>query len=184
MKIENVEISGLGFAKACAGLPKGKFEEPKCLPSLANAKIGSGHGCFLKGICIHMKITASQTWWLQMGRYHFSDIISSQSKMHSILEMEPTFHPATSKSMITEFLRGREALLDTKKIAPEINERDFIESLAMSAPMGMELCAGIITNMLQLKTIKKQRQYHKLSEWRTFCDFIDGLWVDCRLGDR
>ena len=183
MKIDNVEISGLGFAKACAGLPKGKFEEPKCLPSLVNAKIGSGHDCALKGICIHMKITASQTWWLQMGRYHFSDIISSQSKMHSILYMEPSFHPTTDRYVQKAFLDTVESLRMTVEEYPEtVNQA--VESCAMSAPMGMELCAGIITNMLQLKTIKKQRQYHKLSEWRTFCDFIDGLWVDCRLGDR
>ena len=42
-------------------------------------------------------------------------------------------------------------------------------------PMGYELWAGISTNYLQLKTIYKQRRWHKLDDWREFCAFIEGL---------
>ena len=181
MKIDNVEISGLEFSKKSAGLPKGKFKEPQCWASLANAKAGSGHDVGLIGVVIHAKITASQTWWMQFKRYHHWEYVSSTSKMHSILTMEPTFHPSTSKSLIAEFLRGRDCLLELKKFAPEINEQDFVECLAMSVPMGMELTAGIVTNLLQLKTIWGQRRGHKLSEWRTFCTWIDALWQECEL---
>ena len=55
---------------------------------LANAKSGSGHSCFLKGISIQTDITAPQYWWQQAQRYHFFDIVSSQSKMHKINQMD------------------------------------------------------------------------------------------------
>ena len=180
MKIEDVELSGLEFSRKSAGLPKGKFEAPKCLSTLANAKHSSGHDCWLKGIVVHAKVTASQVWWLQFGRYHHADIVSSQSKMHSILEMEPTFHPSTNK-------RAAESFKELVLAADDILDKEptllnaVTEALAMTAPMGMELTAGVVTNLLQLKTIKQQWKGHKLSEWRTFCDWIDSLWKECDL---
>ena len=48
---------------------------------------GSGHDCFLKGVVVQADITAPQYWWLQWQRYHFHDIISSESKMYGILKM-------------------------------------------------------------------------------------------------
>ena len=54
---------------------------------LGHAAPGSGHDCFLKGIIFNADITASQGWWMQFNRYHFADIVSSQSKEHCGKEM-------------------------------------------------------------------------------------------------
>ena len=41
--------------------------------------------------------------------------------------------------------------------------------------MGFHKWMAINTNYLQLKTIYFQRRGHKLSEWKTFCDWIKQL---------
>lgn len=50
---------------------------------LAKAKGGSGHDCFLKGIIVQADFIMSHGWWMQAQRYHWFDIVSSQSKEHS-----------------------------------------------------------------------------------------------------
>ena len=33
----------------------------------------------------------------------------------------------------------------------------------------------MVTNYQQLKTMYKQRRYHKLKEWHVFCDWVETL---------
>lgn len=174
MKIEHVEIWGLDRSKKSAGFPHGKYDVPKKIQALGQAKAGSGHDCFLKGVVVAHVVTASQAWWLQWQRYHFQDIVSSTSKMHSILGMEHTFHPATDKEVIKLFKKLVKSCVDIVEHAPELR-KEITESLAMSCPMGLELTAEVRTNYLQLKTIYLQRKNHKLSEWREYCDWIKSL---------
>ena len=134
---------------------------------LANTPIGSGHGNFLTGILVAANITATVKWWQQLQRYHFAQIVSSQSTMHRLRRMieENTisFNGKTNNSVIYAFL-------DLVK-----DESITDEQLAYSCPMGLELTARITTNYLQLKTMYHQRKNHKLQEWHEFCDFVEGL---------
>ena len=45
--------------------------------TLASAKPGSGHDCFLKAITVHFEVVAPHYLWNQIQRYHFWDIASS-----------------------------------------------------------------------------------------------------------
>ena len=130
---------------------------------LAANPAGSGHNNFLSGIVVSMNVTATQVWWMQLERYHFVQIVSSQSKMHRLTKMleadgccdcHPKVHP--------DFLPYSECMED-------------FETLIYNCPMGLELTARITTNYLQLKTIWNQRHNHKLEEWRKFCAFIESL---------
>lgn len=51
-------------------------------------------------------------------------------------------------------------------------ERHILDSL----PQGLMKAARIKTNALQLKTIIKQREHHKLDEWIEFVDWAKGLY--------
>ena len=133
---------------------------------LANTPAGSGHGNFLSGILVSVNITATVKFWEQFQRYHFKQIVSSQSTMHRLRRMVEgntiRFNEKTDKSVINAFL--------------ELAKNEYItdEELAYSCPMGLELTARITTNYLQLKTMYHQRKNHKLQEWHDFCD-----WVEC-----
>jgi hypothetical protein len=127
---------------------------------------GSGHNNFLSGIVVSMNVTATNVWWMQLERYHFVQIVSSQSKMHRLKEMLKNgtfrkFNPKTDGYCLTAF-ESQQNIVDD-------------ETLAYSCPMGLELTARITTNYLQLKTIWNQRHNHRLQEWRDFCKEIETL---------
>lgn len=129
---------------------------------------GSGHDCALKGIIVQCDIEAPSYWWPQFQRYHFADIISSQSKMHRITALAgngcpPNVYPsvwATFGKLVRKY---------------ELQEVEF-ETLLANCPQGLELVAGITTNYLQIKTMYAQRANHRLTMWNTvFVDWVKSL---------
>lgn len=142
----------------------------RCL-NLAQAKIGSGHDCFLKGITVSAVVKAPQYFWQQIKRYHFLDIISSQSTMHRITRMNiaDCCNEDVSEILITVLNAYIDEYNKTK------NKRVF-NYIINNIPSGFCLTAGITTNYLQLKTIYKQRKNHKLEEWSIeFMEFLKSL---------
>ena len=156
------------FCDYVDGLKAGKYQEAIARAiRLAAAPDGSGHRNFCSGILVSLNVTGSNAWWMQMERYHFVQIVSSQSKMHRLKKMVqlgdmPLVNPAT-----VEHLREWLGRLERG----EISEEDFI----YECPVGLQLTARITTNYLQLRTIYVQRRNHKLSEWRDFCEWIASL---------
>lgn len=157
---------------------------------LGKAKIGSGHDCYLKGIIVQMDIKAPEYWWRQFDRYHFRDYISSQSKMHRILEfdVDKTCNMFVSHETIkrlnetiklyNEFdeaiAEGRHIQLRNGVMLPYTKENIF-RVIVANIPAGLTLTARITTNYLQLKSIKAQRKAHKLKEWHSFIAWVDIL---------
>ncbi|MFW6272267.1 MAG: hypothetical protein ACOC2U_00590 [bacterium] len=100
MKISDVRIYDFEESVVESGLPKSNdptFNISRA-KTLGNAKIGSGHDCFLKGILVRFRLTADHCFWVQFMRYHFADIVSSESKMHCLTKLKPKYHKFVSKS--------------------------------------------------------------------------------------
>lgn len=187
MKIDNIRVYDMDESMVASGLPmQAKYSDKvfcsevytlykngvnsnhfKRACKLANTPLGSGHGNFLSGILVSANITASVKWWEQFQRYHFAQIVSSQSTMHRLRKMVEentiSFNDKTDKNVINAFLQ----------LAKHENITD--EELAYSCPMGLELTARVTTNYLQLKTMYHQRKNHKLKEWHDFCDWVGSL---------
>ncbi|MGM0409129.1 MAG: hypothetical protein ACQEQF_00085 [Bacillota bacterium] len=179
MKINKLREYDIEETLVASGYPKSteiknivETKDYKRLEKLAKAPIGSGHDCALKGIVVHADITAPQYWWLQFGRYHFADIISSQSKMHKILDMD-------IKKQCSDFVDERvidileEKIEDYNDIESKEVKRTIFQEIMATSPMGLELTARITTNYLQLKTIYSQRKHSSLVEWEYFRNYLD-----------
>jgi len=136
------------------------------MEKLASVPTGTGHDNALSGILVTFDVTGTVKWWCQMERYHFAQIVSSQSTMHRLEAMlkyqTAFFNQKTDKRAI-------------ELVYQLYREGKSFEEIVYSCPMGLELTAHIATNMLQLKTIYFQRRNHKLEEWHIFCDFIESL---------
>ena len=63
-------------------------EVTKTVNSLAGTLPGTGHNNFLSGILIAFDITMTNKMAVEWQRYHFQQIVSSQSTMHRITKME------------------------------------------------------------------------------------------------
>lgn len=135
---------------------------------LGNTKGGSGHDCFLKGIIVQADFHAPQYWWIQAQRYHWFDIVSSQSKMHRITEMDLEQCCGNARNSTLNLLRD---IIDEYKEGNEV-----LEEVLDNIPMGFEYTAGVSTNYLQLKTMYHQRKNHRLTMWnKVFVEFCEGL---------
>lgn len=153
-----------------------KFREDKNFKrgkTLGAARPNSGHDCFLKGCVVTAIISAPGYQWPQIQRYHFLDIISSQSKMHRITKMD--LRAQTNEEVDDVIINLLNDYVDKHNNAETPEERKkYFRKIINNCPHGLHLAAGIVTNYLQLKTMYLQRKNHPLEEWAN--DFI--RWVE------
>ncbi len=174
--ISNVKIYGLNESLKAAKYPKAvdvdKVDDtPKPFhTSLGSSAIGAGHDNFLLGIVVQFDLTATIKMWTEAERYHFLDIVSSQSTMHKI-------HQMSIANNCIEYVSTK-IIEEVERLKDEYNTRptpDNFLRLVYSVPVGFQLTAGMTTNYRQLKTIYYQRRNHRLPEWREFCKWIETL---------
>lgn len=174
--ISNVEVYGLNESLRAAKYPKAvdvdkTNESIKPFHSaLGKSAIGAGHDNYLLGIVVQFDLTATIKMWTEAERYHFFDIVSSQSTMHKIHEMSITDNciEYVSPTVIDEVER-------LKNEYNAVPSPDNFLQLVYSVPVGFQLTARMTTNYRQLKTIYYQRRTHRLPEWREFCAWIETL---------
>ena len=151
----------------CEDVTKNPHFKRAC--KLAANPPGSGHNNFLSGILVSMDVTATNVWWMQLERYHFVQIVSSQSKMHRLRQMmDCNFTEAEAHFNEKTHIEILDRFYELSGMGDDISD----EELVYSCPGGLELTARITTNYLALKTVYGQRHNHKLAEWREFCSRI------------
>jgi len=157
---------------------------------LSNVKGGSGHDCFLKGIVVWFDVAGSHVFWPQFERYHFADIVSSQSKMHCLVKgkIDDKCTDEVDKDTINKINHYIEVYNNWNDSGIEIlsvngkngkiiieTQKDLFKYIANNLPLGYQLTATVVTNFLQLKTIYMQRKGHKMDYWHDFVDWIGTL---------
>ena len=140
---------------------------------LGKAPIGSGHDCYLKGIRVQVDVKYTQYWSMQFQRYHFADIISSQSKMHRIIEMGLNAGNTNGYVLPIIISKVNELIQRYKNTDSAVERREIFKHIMSNIPMGFMLWMRIDLNYLQLKTIYRQRENsdaRRLDEdWGDFC---------------
>ena len=174
--IDNVKVYGLENSFRVSKFPM-SVDASKCngditptINKLGAAPRGSGHDNFLKGIVVQFDLTCTVKMWTEAERYHWFDIVSSQSTMHRISKMD------YSECFCDYVTDNTKAEMERLKKEYEQNpcDENYLR-LLYNCPTGIKLTAGITTNYQQLKTIYAQRKNHRLPEWRAFCDWIEKL---------
>ena len=173
LRLENVEVYNLNNAVRASKFPMSvcaanvNSDITKTTMKLGSAEPGTGHDNFLCGILVSFDLTCTNKMWVEFERYHFADIVSSQSTMHRIAKLADTdcFNEYVTEQTKAEVKR----LLD---IYNETNDKEDYLRLLYNTPSGIELTAQVVTNYRQLKTMYMQRKDHRLPEWREFCEQI------------
>ena len=174
--INNIKVYGLENSFRLSKFPK-QTDVDKCTPdvtetilTLASADKGMGHDNFLKGIVVQFDVTFTIKVWTEAERYHWFDIVSSQSTMHKISEMN---YDECFCEYVTDNTKN-----EMERLKAEYNKVNTPENylrLLYNCPTGMKLTAGITTNYQQLKTMYSQRKTHRLPEWKEFCKSLEKL---------
>lgn len=202
IRVSNAEVYGLTESiiassypmanEYCDNMNKYKMSEKdyKRAKHLGTANPGEGHDCYLKGILLQFDLQLPEYIWRQLDRYHFIDYISSQSKMHRILQfdIDNMCNKYVSEEAIVQVKRWIEYynsyemyVRHTEKIKLRNGEEiDFTKEnifrmIIANCPCGLMLTARMSTNYLQLKSIINQRQNHKMQEWRYLTDWFKTL---------
>lgn len=180
--IENVKIYSLENSIRVAKFPmavdvnKVNAEVTTTTNKLASQPPGTAHNNFLCGIIVQFDLTATNKFWVEFERYHFADIVSSQSTMHRIskFDLENSYIKHTNPKVI-EIMKS--LVEEYNKIEDKQSQeaKDKYLEILYTNPAGFHLTAGITTNYLQLKTMYQQRKNHRLPEWRKFCQWIETL---------
>ena len=136
---------------------------------------GTGHNSFLKGCIVQFDIQYPQYLTPQMQRYHWFEIISSQSKMHRLTSRKDITNDC-NKWVNPEIIKIVNFYIEKYNESENKTDKDmWFKYIISNLPMGFEMWMRISTNYLQLKTIYKQRKNHKLEEWRFLCEWIKTL---------
>lgn len=217
MKIVTKEISGIASAlydmrKPLASYDKGDSvfiknsktgylelesigeKDEVLFKKLGRTKAGSGHDCVLKDIVVHLDITATHDFFLQLYRYHFRDTASSTSKMHCITKgaiedfCSEYVHIQTMDLVNDLISLYNEDGIDVKEAFNKedwlylgirktpTNKKELFECIIHNTPIGYQLTVGEVTNYLQLKSMYQQRKNHKMSMWNTvFVEWVKTL---------
>lgn len=141
---------------------------------LAKCPTSSGECNFLSGIRVSYDIKYPQYISPELQRYHFNQIVTSQSKMHKLQAFTSKSYnkyvDGSSIRRVEEYINGY-----NEAITPEDKYYYWMKALS-NCPLGLELTMRCTTNYLQLRTIYHQRKNHKLKEdWGAFCDWIKSL---------
>ena len=154
--------------------------------SLGRTGMGEGHDNFLSGIVVNFDLTITNKMWVEAERYHFFQIVSSQSTMHRISKIGENRNNFDSHvdtrtlSILNEKIAEYNRLsslahtddLNVTQKRDELLKEAYLDIL-MNVPSGLKLTARISTNYRQLKTIYYQRKNHRLPEWRKFCNWME-----------
>lgn len=193
VEIKNIEVFNLDRATIAAGNPMSIGEIDTLRPiteqdkkrffNLGRAASGSGHDNFLSGILVTFDIKYPQYWTPEFQRYHFAQIISSQSKMHRLIlaATNEEFKSMFNKYVDEDAINRVQLYVEAYNYAVRSNDTEdkkyhfFMKALS-NLPTGYEMWMTVTTNYLQLKSIYKQRKTHKLKEdWGSFCSMVENL---------
>ena len=174
--VDNVEIYGLSKSIKASKYPMSvdvsllNDDITPTVERLAQSPKGEGHDNFLKGIIVRFDLTFTIKAWTEGERYHWFDIVSSQSTMHRItkFDLDRAYIEYTDKKIIERM----------KELVAEYNAEPTPENylrVLYSNPCGMKLTADMSVNYRQLKTIYAQRKNHRLPEWKAFCKWVESL---------
>lgn len=189
LEIHNTEVFGLERAIKASGNPMSQGaintignindKDFQRATRLGKASQNSGHDNYLSGITVMFSVKYPQYWTPEFQRYHFIQIISSQSTMHRLTTMGKDFD--TFKDMFNKYvditcIKYVYNLIQEYNYEPEDHTEKRYElfmKIISNLPRGFEMWMDVTTNYLQLKTIYNQRKNHKLREdWGAFCDWI------------
>lgn len=133
------------------------------------------HDSFLSGVTVEFDIKTNNVINPEVQRYHWWQIVMSQSTMHSLKKFfSSNFDPFTkyvtkeTKVLMEKYFGDWQRAVEAKKLktTPETTRKEYeaYMTLRHNLPSGMELWQTVTTNYLQLKTICIQRRGHRNRE--------------------
>lgn len=163
------------------------------MEKLRNA--GTDHRKFMRMITVYLDITAPLYWWKEFDTYKIGTVANSCSTMHKIADKAFTLddfsHEYLTIRLSTDVLKEtidalnvfRDVYLNGGILRYENGnmrcfgkkDKEIWWQMIQLLPSSYNQRRTIMLNYEVLTNIYKSRRNHKLDEWRTLCDWIEGL---------
>jgi hypothetical protein len=142
-------------------------------------KAGSDHRKFIRQIFVCVDITAPLYWWKEYDTYKVGTVANSTSTMHKIhskpFEMADFSTDHMSEETI-EFMQKNIDFLEQLRVRyNETKDKQLWYSMIQLLPESYNQMRTCTLDYENLVSMYYARHTHKLQEWHTFCDWIEGL---------
>ena len=203
MKFEGTTVFGIENALIGMRLPMCKdFEEAKQKVSVEQNNVdlckrlikadekgcGQPNSKFLRMMHVQVAVTAPLYWWKEFDTYKVGTVANSTSTMHKLADTPITkecfemddyqdFEFAGEYPIFFSYL-WNEIILRLEQIRQEYNntkDKRYWKELIRLLPESWLQTRMLDLNYATLRNIYAWRHNHKLTEWHTFCDWIEGL---------
>lgn len=135
-------------------------------------KAGTEHCKHLRLIQVWFDITAPRFFYIEFDTYKHKENVSC-STMHTLMKKpvsEEDFEKDNIPTSLIEKINTYIKLYQETSDAEE--KRDYLIACKNILPEGFLQKRTVCTNYQTLLNMYKQRQQHRLSQWRYFCDWI------------
>ena len=143
------------------------------------AKAGPVHAKYRRMIPVFVTITAPLYWWTEFDAYKVGTVANSCSKMHTIHKKEFTLEDFSHEHLLFEakdFLNTTIGYLNfCREKFLETGDKTWWWHMIQLLPESYNQKRTIMLNYEVLANIYHSRKGHKLNEWHTFCEWIEGL---------
>lgn len=159
---------------------------------------GTDHRKFMRMIEVYVDITAPLYWWKEYDTYKVGTVANSCSTMHKIAAKEFTLddfsHEHLGVLIPAELNDGEEVFQNLwieslKRTIEDLNiargsyireqnsdlKKKYWLQMIQLLPSSYNQKRTIMLSYEVLANIYKSRRHHKLDEWHTLCDWIEGL---------
>ena len=150
-------------------------------------KAGTEHRKYLRQIFVSMDITAPLYWWKEFDTYKIGTTSNSCSTMHKIHSKEFTLDDFSHEHLfgnedeydVDEPIGVLNIVIDTlnhwRETYLEEKDKEQWWQLIQLLPSSYNQKRTITMNYENVINIFNQRCFHKLDEWREFCDILSKL---------
>ncbi|MBP3308011.1 MAG: hypothetical protein IJY01_04955 [Clostridia bacterium] len=143
------------------------------------AMAGSDHRKFLRQVFVSMDITAPLYWWKEFDTYKVGTVANSTSTMHKVHTKEFSREDFSCDRLTPEGLRVLDKLIafleDERVKFNDTQDRGHWHNIIQLLPSSFNQMRTVSLNYEVLINIYYARRHHKLAEWHTLCDAIEGL---------
>ena len=191
MKIKTLEVGGIHSALIAMRNPMdswdrsdsvtGRVGEKDKQLSMKLAKAGTEHSKHLRMIVVWANITAPRYWWQEMDTYRAGVEKLSCSTMHKLmarpLEVEDFENDSVSPIALEQtihYINGDMELYKQNENDEEV-KKTLWRGIIQLLPQSYRQKRTVMMSYAALRNIYRQREGHKLKEWKQFREWVEGL---------
>lgn len=150
---------------------------------------GTDHRKFMRMITVYVDITAPLYWWKEFDTYKVGTVANSCSTMHKLHAYDLSLDDCSHEKLTSRSLVVLESVLSEINFWRRIyinggrwggveypaRDKRAWDQMIQLLPTSYNQIRTVMFNYEVLANIYKSRKNHKLDEWHTFCDWIEGL---------